>query len=96
MEQGTTYERRLQVKHFFSDKVTGANHRTWLEIQAQPPEKTTEGWVNDGRIRLSLGEDRDIKGAFVLSIDEACRLIRALEVTVEDHERSKVQLWKSD
>jgi hypothetical protein len=64
------YERRLQIKHFFDDRQTGQTHRTWLEIQLAPPERSTEGWVIDGKVRLSLGEDRDIKGAFLLSIDE--------------------------
>ena len=43
--------------------------------------------------RLSLGEDRDIKGAFLLSIDEACRLYKVLEMIVEDHEGEKAELW---
>ena len=88
------YERRLQIKHFFDDRDTGATRRTWLELQLAPPEKTPEGWVNDGKIRLSLGEDRDIKGAFLLSIDEASRLLKCLEVAVEDHEAFKADLWK--
>jgi hypothetical protein len=87
------YERRLQIKHFFDDRQTGAKRRTWLELQFLPPEKTSEGWVNDGKIRMSLGEDRDIKGAFLLSIDEACRLYKALEMIVEDHEAEKGRLW---
>ena len=56
------YERRLQIKHFFDDRQTGQTRRTWLEIQLAPPERSSEGWVNDGKVRLSLGEDRDIKG----------------------------------
>jgi hypothetical protein len=88
------YERRLQVKHFFDDKQTGQTRRTWLEIQLKPPERTEEGWVNDGKVRLSLGEDKDVKGAFLLSIDEACRLYKALEVIVEDHEILKAKLWR--
>ncbi|MHA1933944.1 MAG: hypothetical protein ACW97A_01565 [Candidatus Thorarchaeota archaeon] len=88
------YERRLQVKHFFDDRQTGATRRTWLELQLNLPSKTDEGWVNDGKVRLSLGEDRDIKGAFLLSIDEVCRLQKALEMIVEDHEAEKSQLWR--
>jgi hypothetical protein len=88
------YERRLQIKHFFDDRETGAKRRTWLEVQLQPPQKTDEGWVNDGRIRVSLGEDRDVKGAFLLNIDEASRLFKTLETIVEDHERMKGELWK--
>jgi hypothetical protein len=87
------YERRLQIKHFFDDRQTGQTRRTWLEVQLRPPEKTEEGWVNDGKVRLSLGEDKDIKGAFLLSIDEVCRLYKALEVIVEDHEKHKSDLW---
>ena len=60
------YERRLQLKHFFDDRQTGQTRRTWLEVQYNPPEKTPEGWVNDGRVRLSLGEEKDIKGAFCI------------------------------
>ncbi|MFQ5831668.1 MAG: hypothetical protein ACE5H4_03105 [Candidatus Thorarchaeota archaeon] len=88
------YERRLQIKHFFDDRQTGATRRTWLEVQLQSPEKTDEGWVNDGKIRLSLGEDRDVKGAFLLSIDEASRLFKCLKTIVEDHEKLKAELWK--
>ena len=88
------YERRIQIKHFFDDRGTGAKRRTWLEAQMAPPQKTTEGWVNDGKIRLSLGENRDIKGAFLLSIDEVCRLIKALELIVNEHESMKSQLWR--
>ncbi len=88
------YERRLQVKHFYEDRQTGKTKRTWLEVQLSPPEKTDEGWVNDGRVRLSLGEDRDIKGAFLLSVEEALRLYKALELIVEAHESEKAALWK--
>jgi len=89
------YERRLQIKHFFDDRQTGQTRRTWLEVQLKPPEKSEEGWVNDGKVRVSLGEDKDIKGAFLLSIDEVCRLYKALEVIVEDHEKHKADLWMS-
>ena len=88
------YERRLQVKHFFEDRQTGAKRRTWLELQFNPPEKADEGWVNDGKVRLSLGEDRDIKGAFLLSIDEACRLFKSLELIIDEHEEMKAKLWR--
>ncbi len=89
------FERRLQIKHFFEDRQTGQTRRTWLEVQLQPPETTPEGWVNDGRIRISLGEDRDVKKAFLLSIDEACRLFKCLEAAVMDHEARKAELWRS-
>ena len=88
------YERRLQIKHFFDDRQTGQTRRTWLEIQLAPPERSAEGWVNDGKVRLSLGEDRDIKGAFLLSIDEVSRLIKSLDLIVEDHEILKADLWR--
>lgn len=88
------YERRLQLKHFFDDRDSGAKRRTWLEIQMNPPEKTTEGWVNDGKVRLSLGEDRDVKGAFLLNIEETCRLYKALEIIIQEHESMKAQLWR--
>ena len=91
---GKIYERRLQVKHFFEDRQTNQTRRTWLEIQLSPPEQTPEGWVNDGKIRLSLGEDRDIKGAFLLSIDEALRVSKALELAIEDHEIEKAKMWR--
>ena len=89
------YERRLQIKHFFDDRQTGQTRRTWLEIQLAPPERSTAGWVNDGKVRLSLGEDRDIKGAFLLSIDEVSRLIKSLDLIVEDHETLKADLWRA-
>ena len=88
------YERRLQIKHFFDDRQTGQTRRTWLEIQLAPPERSTEGWVNDGKVRLSLGEDRDIKGAFLLSIEEVSRLVKNLDLLVEDHEILKADLWR--
>ncbi|MFW9977348.1 MAG: hypothetical protein ACFFEJ_04585 [Candidatus Thorarchaeota archaeon] len=88
------YERRLQLKHFFDDRDTGAKRRTWLELQMALPHKTSEGWVNDGKVRLSLGEDRDIKGAFILNVDEACRLYKALELLIQDHELQKASLWR--
>jgi hypothetical protein len=88
------YERRLQIKHFFDDRQTGQTRRTWMEVQLTLPEKTTEGWVNDGKLRLSIGEERDVKGSFLLSIDEACRLIKSLEMTVEEHEDEKTKLWR--
>ncbi|NWF96242.1 MAG: hypothetical protein HXY34_08865 [Candidatus Thorarchaeota archaeon] len=88
------YERRLQIKHFFDDRTSGQTRRTWLEIQMQPPERTDEGWVNDGKIRLTLGEERDVKGSFLLSIAEAARLYKCLEVLIEDHELKIAQLWR--
>lgn len=89
------YERRLQLKHFFEDRETKETRRTWLELQLKPPEKTEEGWVNDGKIRLSIGEDRNIKGSFLLSIDEATRFLKALEIAVTDHEAEKAALWRN-
>ena len=89
------YERRLQLKHFFEDRETKETRRTWLEIQAAMPEQTHEGWVNDGKIRLSIGEDRNIKGSFLLSIDEATRFLKALEIAVTDHEAEKAALWRN-
>ncbi len=89
------YARRLQLKHFFEDRQTGTKHRTWLEVQVQLPEKAPEGWVNDGRVRVSIGEDSTVKGAFLLSIDEACRLFKVLEMIVEDHEAEKAHLWSN-
>ena len=50
--------------------------------------------MNDGRIRLSIGEEKDIKGAFLLSIPEAARLYKALEMIVEDHEQVMCDLWR--
>ena len=88
------YERRLQLKHFFEDRETKETRRTWLEIQVAMPEQTDEGWVNDGKIRLSIGEDRNIKGSFLLSIEEATRLLKALEIAVTDHEAEKAALWR--
>jgi hypothetical protein len=88
------FERRLQLKHFFDDRDSGQTRRTWLEIQLATPEKSTEGWVNDGKVRVSIGEDRDVKASFLLSIDEAMRLVKSLEMAIEDHEAEKVRLWK--
>ncbi len=90
------YERRLQLKHFFEDRETKETRRTWMEIQVALPEQTSEGWVNDGKIRLSIGdEDRNIKGSFLLSIEEATRLLKALEIAVTDHEAEKAALWRN-
>ncbi|MDF1539897.1 MAG: hypothetical protein P1Q69_13445 [Candidatus Thorarchaeota archaeon] len=88
------YERRLQLKHFFNDPDNGAKRRTWLELQMTTPQKSVEGWVNEGKVRLSLGEDKDIKGAFLLNIDEACRLYKTLDIMVQEHESMKAQLWR--
>ena len=88
------YERRLQLKHFFEDRETKETRRTWLEIQLKPPEKSEEGWVNDGKVRVSIGEDRDIKGSFLLSIEEAARLVKTLDIVVTDHEAEKAEMWK--
>ncbi len=87
------YRRRLQLKHFFEDRQTGAKRRTWMEVQFQSPGRSPEGWVNDGKIRISLGEDSNVKGAFLLSIDEACRLMKVLELIVAEHEIEKARLW---
>jgi len=89
-----TYERRLQIKHFFEDRTTGKSRRTWLEIQLQLPEKSPEGWVNEGRIRLMLGEDRDVKASFLLSISEAARLQKTLDMIIEDHDSEMAHLWR--
>lgn len=87
------YRRRLQLKHFFEDRQTGAKRRTWMEVQFQSPRLNPAGWVNDGKIRLSLGEESNVKGAFLLSIDEACRLLKVLDLIVEEHEVEKARLW---
>jgi hypothetical protein len=89
-----TYERRLQLRHFFDDRDTDAKRRTWLEIQLALPSKAPEGWVNDGKVRLSLGEDKDITAAFILNIDEACRLYKSLEILIQDHNTRKARLWR--
>lgn len=88
------YERRLQLKHFFDDKDSGQTRRTWFEMQAAMPEKTSEGWVNDGKIRIMIGEDKDLKASFLLSIDEASRFVKTLEMAVEDHDALKAKLWQ--
>ena len=44
--------------------------------------------------RVSIGEDRDIKGSFLLNIEEASRLVKTLQVAIEDHERAKAELWR--
>ena len=88
------YERRLQLKHFFDDRQTGQTRRTWFEVQYNPPEKTPEGWVNDGRVRLSLGEEKDIKGAFLLSLEEVARLQKVLELILNEHESAMAELWR--
>ena len=88
------YERRLQLKHFFDDKATGQTRRTWLEMQVALPEKTDEGWVNDGKIRVMIGEDKDLKASFLLSLDEAARFALNLRMAVEDHEAEKAKLWR--
>jgi len=41
-----------------------------------------------------LGENRDIKGAFSVSIDEVSRRIKNLDFMVEDHEALKADLWR--
>jgi hypothetical protein len=93
-EKPQTYERRLQLKHFFEDRETKETRRTWFEMQLSMPEQTSEGWVNDGKIRLTIGEDRNIKGSFLLSIDEATRVLKALEIAITDHEVEKATLWR--
>jgi hypothetical protein len=45
-------------------------------------------------VRLSIGEDRDVKGSFLLSVDEAVRLVKSLDMAIEDHEAEKVRLWR--
>ncbi|MEM2142785.1 MAG: hypothetical protein QXS20_10590 [Candidatus Thorarchaeota archaeon] len=94
MSDKAKYERRLQLKHFFDEKQTGQTRRTWLEIQLQPPEKSPEGWVNEGKVRISIGDDREIKGSFLLSIAEAARLQKSLELIVMEHERQMADLWR--
>lgn len=93
-DKSYAYERRLQLKHFFEDRESKETRRTWLELQLKRPDQTEEGWVNDGKVRISIGEDRDIKGSFLLSIDEAARLVKALDMIVEDHEAEKAALWR--
>ncbi len=93
-EKQQSYERRLQLKHFFEDRETKETRRTWLELQLSMPEQASEGWVNDGKIRLSIGEDRNVKGSFLLSIDEATRFLKALEIAITDHEVEKAALWR--
>ncbi|TFG94924.1 hypothetical protein E4H12_14300 [Candidatus Thorarchaeota archaeon] len=88
------YERRLQLKHFFDDRATGQTRRTWCEIQIAMPEKTSEGWVNDGKVRVMIGEDKDLKASFLLSLDEASRFAMNLTMAIEDHEAEKVKLWR--
>ena len=61
------YERRLQLKHFFEDRETKETRRTWLELQLKPPEKTEEGWVNDGKVRV-FGVDDDAVRVDALSV----------------------------
>jgi len=86
------YFRRLILKHFYEDSDK-KKHRTFLEVQLQAPTKTDEGWINDGKIRLAIGEDKDIKAAFILSVDEALRLAKALELAVEDHESDIIDYY---
>ena len=93
-EKRHAYERRLQLKHFFDDRNTGQTRRTWCEMQIAMPEKTSEGWVNDGKIRIMIGEDKDLKASFLLSLDEASRFAKNLTMAIEDHEAEKAKLWR--
>jgi len=93
-EKPQAYERRLQLKHFYEDRETKETRRTWFEMQLSMPEQTSEGWVNDGKIRISIGDDRGVKGSFLLSIDEATRVLKALEIAITDHEVEKAALWR--
>jgi hypothetical protein len=68
--------------------------RAWFEIQMIPPENTPEGWVDDGRVRISIGEGRELSGSFLLSIDEVFKLIRTLDAAVDEHEAAKTNLWR--
>jgi len=63
-------------------------------MQVAMPEKTVEGWVNDGKIRLMIGEDKDLKASFLLSLDEASRFAKNLIMAIEDHESEKAKLWR--
>ncbi len=87
------YSRRLVLKHFYED-TDKKKHRTFLEIQLHRPTKSEEGWVNDGKIRLAIGEDKDIKAAFMLSIEEALRLAKALELAVQEHENEMIDYYE--
>ena len=93
-EKKYAYERRLQLKHFFEDRDTGQTRRTWCEMQIAMPVKTSEGWVNDGKIRVMIGEDKDLKASFLLSVDEASRFAKNLTMVIEDHEAQKAKLWR--
>ena len=86
------YQRRLVLKHFYED-ADKKKHRTFLEIQLQGPSKSEEGWMSDGKIRISIGEDKEIKAAFILSIEEATRLIKALDLAVTDHENEMIDYY---
>ncbi|TFH07614.1 MAG: hypothetical protein E4H14_08100 [Candidatus Thorarchaeota archaeon] len=88
------YERRLQLKHFFEDRATNQTRRTWCEMQVSMPEKSSEGWVNDGKVRIMIGEDKDLKASFLLSLDEASRFAKNLTMAIEDHEAEKAKLWR--
>jgi hypothetical protein len=63
-------------------------------MQVAMPEKTDEGWVNDGKIRVMIGEDKDLKASFLLSLDEASRFAKNLIMAIEDHEAEKAKLWR--
>jgi hypothetical protein len=55
-----TYERRLQLKHFFDDRGTGQTRRTWLEIQLALPEKTTKGYATASKNLPKVGHFIDV------------------------------------
>ena len=63
-------------------------------MQVALPKKSDEGWVNDGKIRVMIGEDKDLKASFLLSLDEASRFTKNLTMAIEDHEAEKAKLWR--
>lgn len=81
----------LKLNHFFTDQQN-QNHRTWMNLYYESPG-FVKGWPRDGSIYCSIGEDKDMKASFKLSIDEVARIKNVLSLLIENHETALAKLY---
>ncbi len=72
--------RILRKTHFWQDK------RTFLDIDAEPPQKNDRGYAEEGNVVLKIADEEGIKAAFKLSVDEARALVGTVTIFLEKHD----------
>jgi hypothetical protein len=80
--------RIIGFAHFFRDK------RSVLEINGELPS-IVNNFPKDGSLMLSISNEAGERKAFKLTVEEASRLVIAVESFIKRHDHELSKLWET-